>query len=331
MSLKTEHIVKLLQLKSMGRSTLNKLLNVKFNRQIINDKDLSDFLNFAYHDKLIPNLQNYSSSDITAAFRKGNEILELSEKLGITILPNNHPDFPQLLHLIDDPPIILNFIGDYKQLNQKHSVAVVGTAKPTPEGLISSEFFGELLGSNDFNLLTNCKFGSACAALRGVINKLGFTTAILSQGLHSIFSKDYRSLAGEIISNGGLFMSEYFVGTNQLPDYFVERNRLLIGLAFAFILIQSNSNDSIFQLLNTAYRNNKLLAAVKYKVKLDSEKISGNELLINKYKAFPLISNNAPEFIRLLKNKVRPIPNLIPSRSNRKEDPVYLKDDYSQE
>ncbi|MBZ0181795.1 MAG: DNA-protecting protein DprA [Melioribacteraceae bacterium] len=331
MSLKTEHIVKLLQLKSIGRSTLNKLLNVKFSRQIINDKDLSDFLNFAYHDKLIPNLQNYSSSDITTAFRKGNDILELSEKLGITIIPNNHPDFPQLLHLIDDPPIILNFIGDYKQLNQKHSVAVIGATKPTPEGLLSSEFFGQLLGKNDFNVLSNLSFGCASAAVRGAINKLGFTTALLAQGLHSVFSKEYKSLADEIISNGGLLMSEYFVGTNQLPDYFVERNRLLIGLAFALILIQSDSNDSILQLLNTAYRNNKLLAAVKYKIKLDSENISGNELLINKYKAFPLTSNNAPEFIRLLKNKVRPIPNLIPSRSNRKEDPVYLKDDYSQE
>ncbi len=126
-------------------------------------------------------------------------------------------------------------------------------------------------------------------------------------------------------------MSEYFVGTNPLPDYFVERNRLLIGLSFAVILIQSASNGSAMQLADAAYRNNKLLAAVKYKVNLNSELISGNELLINKYKAFTLTSNNTTQFINQLKKKIRPIPNLVPSISSYRNDPVYLKDDYSQE
>lgn len=331
MSLKTEHIVKLMQLKGLGRSSLRRLLDIKFNRQIINDKDLTDFLNFAYHDKLIPNLQNYSSSDITAAFRKGNEILELSEKLGISIIPNNHTDFPQLLNLIDDPPVILNFLGEYKSLNKIHGVAVIGTREPSAEGVQSGQFFGELLSKNGFNVVSGLAIGCDTAAHSGAVKASGFTTAIMAHGLHTIYPKENKSLAEEILYNGGVIMSEYCAGTNPLPSFFVERDRLQAGLSLATLVIQSGIKGETMHAVNAALLNYRLLAAVKYKVNIDSDKRTGNDLLISDYKAFPLTSRNASEFLRLLKSKIRPIPNLVPSISSDRNDPVYLKDDYSQE
>jgi len=46
-------------------------------------------------------------------------------------------------------------------------------------------------------------------------------------------------LAADIIQNGGCLLSEYFPGTQPLRHHFLERNRLIAGLAQATVVIQA--------------------------------------------------------------------------------------------
>lgn len=123
-------------------------------------------------------------------------------------------------------------------MNDLTGVAIIGTRNPTPEGITAGEFLGEYFGSKGFNVVSGLAKGCDTAAHRGCLKGKGFTTAIVAHGLHTVYPKENKGLAVEIIASGGVLMSEYFTGTGSLSNYFIERDRLQAGLSKATIVVQ---------------------------------------------------------------------------------------------
>ncbi len=297
MGLKTDQIVKILQLKKLGRKSAFKICEKAKDDIIDNDADLHEFVLGCIANNLVPRLPLYSKQEFAEAFRKGDDIIEKSEFAGVKILSTFEIDFPNQLKTILDNPILLSFKGDYKQLNNLTGIAIIGTREPTIDGIKSGEYFGEILGKQGFNIVSGLAIGCDSAAHRGCLKGKGFTTAIVAHGLHTIYPKENKGLAEDIISSGGVLLSEYLLGTGALANYFVERDRLQAGLSKATIVIQSGIKGGTMHAVDATIKSRKLLAAVKYKTDIFSDKVKGNEMIINQKNAFALTSNNIIEFI----------------------------------
>lgn len=303
MGLKTEHIVKILHLKGIGRRTAFKICKLANHEIIDNDFDLQEFIIGLAADKKISRLQEYTKAELGIAFKQGEEVLEKSERAGIKILSAFDNDFPEYLKNIYDKPIILNLKGNYKNLNNHDGIAIIGTREPTKEGEISGEFFGEYFGRKGYNVVSGLAKGCDTAVHLGCLKGGGMTTAIVAHGLHMVYPIENEELTQSIVDSGSVLLSEYFIGEGALANNFIERDRLQAGLSKATIVIQTDIEGSTMHTVNATLNANKPLAAVQYEPDIYSSEIRGNDMLIKTGKAFSLTSSSVDEFYKMISDK----------------------------
>lgn len=193
-------------------------------------------------------------------------------------------DYPQQLAEIDEPPVILYKLGDAR-LQSDHMVAVVGTRKPTPYGVDFCNKIVSEIGAYfpDAEIVSGLAYGiDACAHKKSL--EIGLTTiAVVAHGLNMIYPAANRSLAKEIIRQGGAILSEYPFGIQPFKPNFLARNRIVAGLCDATIIVESNLRGGAMSTANYAFMYNRDVLALPGRC--SDELSSGCNLLIRKNKA----------------------------------------------
>lgn len=303
MGLSSGQIIKILQLRNVGRKTAFKICELSSNFSIKDDKDLSDFLSDIANNHSIAKLPIFSKNEMIEAFEEGDYVIQKSLNSNIKYVSFFETDFPSRLKNEPDPPILINFIGDIELLSSLRSIAIIGTREPNKSGESAAYYFGKKFGSIGFNVVSGLATGCDSFAHKGCLDSKGKTTAILAHGLHTIYPKENRSLSQDIVENGGLLISEYLYGVSALPNYFVERDRLQAGLADATIVIQTDIKGGTMHAVNATLKSSKPLAAVQYKLDSQFTKTRGNDVLIKEGKAFALSTSSLDLFIDKLEQK----------------------------
>jgi DNA processing protein len=303
MNLTTNNIIKLLQVKGMGRRTAFKICNqIDFQ---MDEHDLIDYL-FDFSN-LYPNVRMpvLDRKQIAEGFVKAENIIEKSELNGVKIISYFESSFPTSLRSIPDPPLLVNIKGNIDALDKKVGIAIIGTREPTEAGVKAAIHFSSLLADMGYNIVSGLAKGCDTAAHKGSLLAKGTTTALLAHGLQTVYPKENRNLADQILDNGGVLFSEYLYGTGALTNYFVERDRLQAGLSKATIVIQTGEKGGTMHAVRATINSKKSLAAVKYNTKIEiSDKILGNELLFRQGEAFQLSSGNLLEFVKTFSSPV---------------------------
>jgi len=165
-----------------------------------------------------------------------------SELEFVTIFDPNYPE--QLRHIYDPPPVLF-YKGDLNILDNKLSIAVVGSRKGDGDGVALSLEFGEELASRGFLVVSGLALGIDSAAHRGALNsgQIGSTVAVLGNGLPNISPPSNRELANQIIDAGGLIVSQFDPYESPFPQNFLDRNRVISGLARAVLVIQATERS----------------------------------------------------------------------------------------
>lgn len=291
----TEMIVKLLQLPGVGIRIADKVASMLAEVGEYENSDLKNYVKKCIKQGDISLKKELTEDDFKKAFEKASQIIEDSFEKGITIISKYDDDFPSSLRTLldasgkDISPIILNYKGNIKILNEKKSIAVIGTRNPTSEGEEAGTYYSRYFAENGYNIVSGLALGCDSIAHKGALAVNGLTTAVLAHGLHMISPKKNESIAKEILENGGVLLSEYFIGTPAYTTYFVERDRLQAGLAQATIVIQCGLKSGTMHAARTTMNNNRILACVRYKEDSvrTSENVVGNEYLI-RMGAYPL-------------------------------------------
>ncbi len=144
----------------------------------------------------------------------------------------------QRVSTIDKVPKSLYFIGKLPETEVK-SVAIVGSRKPTPYGREVAERLAYDLAKSGIIIVSGLALGIDGIAHRAALEAKGMTIAVLANGLDAIYPSSHRDLAKKIIENGGALISEYAPGTPALPHQFLERNRIVSGLADAVVVVEA--------------------------------------------------------------------------------------------
>ena len=299
MSLTNKQIIILLNLPGIGRKTAFKICDLATLKDNMSDQDLFEFISEIKAKKQVNRMPFITSNDFKKARGKADEIMVISEKMKIGICSFFDQEFPEKLKDSIDPPIILNYKGDIKQINEKPGIAIIGTRQPTMEGVEDADFFGEYLAEKGYNIVSGLAKGCDTSAHKGCLQAGGLTTAVVAHGLHMVYPAENSSLAEKIISKGGVIISEYFFGTEPKPNYFAKRDRIQAGLSEALIVIQADLKSGTMHTVNFGLKNNRLLAAAEY-ANLSNSIIEGNKMLIESGNAFRLTRSNIDEFLNLI-------------------------------
>lgn len=129
------------------------------------------------------------------------------------------------------------------------TVAIVGTRKPTPYGREVTERFATDLAKRGIVIVSGLALGVDSIAHQAALNAGGLTLAVLGNGLPEITPRSHKQLAEHIIKSGGAIISEYEPDTPAYPTNFLERNRIVSGLADAVIITEAAAKSGT---LNTA-------------------------------------------------------------------------------
>lgn len=173
--------------------------------------------------------------------------------------------YPASLLNIEDPPLLLYLLGAGNlaapdqpdpvdqapaarphSIAQQlaHSIAIVGSRNPTPQGAANARHFAKALGQAGLTVVSGLALGVDGAAHEGALDSLQpgstrlATVAVVGTGLDRVYPKSHRALAHRIAQNG-LLISEYPLGTPPLPANFPKRNRLIAGLAQGTLVVEA--------------------------------------------------------------------------------------------
>ena len=147
--------------------------------------------------------------------------------------------FPPLLAEIAAPPEGLFYKGSFPPEGRCATIAIVGTRRATPEGRRIARDFARDLARSGCAIVSGLAFGIDRAAHEGCLAANAPTIAVLAGGLHAVYPREHDRLAEEILASGGALVSEYPPGELPYPARFLERNRLIAGLAHATVIIEA--------------------------------------------------------------------------------------------
>ena len=154
-------------------------------------------------------------------------------------------DYPAPLLQTADPPCLLYAMGRTDQLPQlqaTRALAVVGSRNPTPQGRLNAQAFAKSLVQSGLTVVSGLALGVDGAAHEGALEgaapgQLG-TIAVVGTGLDRVYPRQHLALAHQITQQG-LILSEYPLGTPPLNANFPRRNRIISGLAQGTLVVEA--------------------------------------------------------------------------------------------
>ena len=105
---------------------------------------------------------------------------------GVRLITIHDEHYPQRLREIFDPPLLLFTLGR-PELLASHSIAVVGTRRPTPYGIAASERLSADLAKAGLTIVSGMARGIDTAAHRAALNEEGATIAVLGCGVDVLY------------------------------------------------------------------------------------------------------------------------------------------------
>ena len=158
---------------------------------------------------------------------------------GIRVWTLTDEDYPYRLRQCPDRPLLLYSKGNVHP-SDGHIVAIVGTRHPTERGKELTETLVRELHERleHVTIVSGGAYGIDITAHRAAI-RYGVPTLIIpAHGLDRIYPYQHRADAIAALEHGGL-MTEFPSGTEPLAPYFVQRNRIVAGLADAVVVVES--------------------------------------------------------------------------------------------
>lgn len=213
----------------------------------------------------------------------------------IEVISKGMPSYPELLAEIKDPPQKLYYIGDINIL-KKRCAAIVGSRNTNQYGRSTAVEIAMKLAAYDVAVVSGMARGIDTCAHRGALKAGGKTVAVLGCGVDICYPKENSNLKKEL-EEKGLILSEYPPGTEPMPYYFPQRNRIISGLSELTAVIQARNNSGSLITAELAAEQGREVCAVPGNI--DSQYSLGSNKLI-KDGAVPIINaGTVPELMGL--------------------------------
>ncbi|HWD55713.1 MAG TPA: DNA-protecting protein DprA [Acidimicrobiales bacterium] len=206
--------------------------------------------------------------------------------LGINVVLQSHPNYPKRLLGWPHAPAVLFCRGNSAVLNDRPTVAVVGTRSPTRYGIGVSAQLGAELSATGVSVISGLALGIDGAAHEGACGAGAPPIAVLAGGVGEPYPVRHRRL-WERVSELGTVVSETPEGMKLEKWRFAVRNRLMAALSDVVVVVESRHQGGSRHTVDAAMYLSKPVGAVPGSIRsLASE---GTNALMSEG-AFPVCS-----------------------------------------
>lgn len=153
----------------------------------------------------------------------------------ITIENNN---YPERLRNIKNPPQKLYAEGNLELL-KSNIISIIGSRACSENGIELTKKFSKELIYQGITIASGMAIGIDTIAHQTTLKEKGNTIAVLGNGFQHIFPTKNIQLYQQIIENGGLIITEYPPEEKAKSAYFLQRNRIVSGLALGVLIIEA--------------------------------------------------------------------------------------------
>ena len=173
------------------------------------------------------------------SLRNAEREMEWINEHGIHVWTLADEDYPYRLRQCPDRPLVLYGKGNLHP-SEGHIVSIVGTRRPTERGKeLTTKLVTELHERlEQVTIVSGGAYGIDITAHRAAIKCDIPTIIVPAHGLDRIYPYGHRPEAVASLKHGGL-LTEFPSGIEPLAPYFVQRNRIVAGLADAVVVVES--------------------------------------------------------------------------------------------
>ncbi len=253
----------------------------------------------------IENIGEVRAKSIKAftSFSVAETEIQFIEKYKIQMLFLTDKNYPQRLLHCYDAPTLLYYRGS-ADLNVAKVAAIIGTRNNTDYGKQCTEKLVADLHEQNVLILSGLAFGIDAVAHKSALQNNLQTVAVLAHGLDSIYPAQHKTLAKDMILNGGL-LTEFMQKTKPDKHNFPKRNRIVAGMADATIVVETAIKGG--SMITAELANNYNRDVFAFPGKTTDSKSAGCNYLIKNNKAFLL--TDVQELLELMgweKKKTKP-------------------------
>jgi len=163
----------------------------------------------------------------------------LLEKMKVNVITIKEDNYPVLLRNTYDPPPIIYYRGDFLDMvNNKKTLAIVGSRKATYYGRKIARDISLELASRGYTIISGLARGIDTNAHLGALEAGGETVAVLGCGIDRIYPTENVSIANKIVKNGAI-ITEFPIYTKPEKNNFPRRNRIISGLSMGTLVVEA--------------------------------------------------------------------------------------------
>ncbi|MBI3137855.1 MAG: DNA-protecting protein DprA [Sphingobacteriales bacterium] len=179
------------------------------------------------------------------------------------LLINGTFDYPSRLRDAKEPIEVLYYSGNIDYLSSR-CISIVGTRKPSEEGLRRAKKLVSLLVKDDFTIVSGLATGIDTQAHKTAIEKGGRTIGVIGTPLDTFYPKENKELQ-KVIAKDHLLISQVpfyrykkqSIAGNKL--FFPERNKTMSALSEATVIVEaSETSGTLTQARAALYQGRKL-------------------------------------------------------------------------
>ncbi len=120
--------------------------------------------------------------------------------------------------------------------------AIVGSRKPSSEGLEATKEIAKYLVSNDVIIVSGLAEGIDTTAHTTAIEEDGYTIAVLGTPLNRVYPRSNTELQ-EVIECNHLAISQFEIGQRTIRGHFILRNRTMALISNTTIIVEAKDDS----------------------------------------------------------------------------------------
>jgi DNA processing protein len=168
-------------------------------------------------------------------------VMAAADVAGARFITPEDAEYPATCVQLDDPPVALYVRGARLDVDEVR-VAIVGARRCSTLGGEIARDLGRRLGSAGVCVVSGAAYGIDASSHRGALDAGGRTIAVLGSGIDVGYPRSSADLIERIAQTGSV-VSEYAPGVPAEPHRFPARNRIVVALSSALVVVEGAASS----------------------------------------------------------------------------------------